>query len=29
MHMEGSCFELAGEHMNGGELFHMAVAHLH
>lgn len=25
MHMESSCLELAGEHTNGGELFHMAV----
>lgn len=25
MHMESSCFELAGEHTDGGELFHMAA----
>lgn len=28
MHMKSSCFQLAGEHTNGGELFHMAVTGL-
>lgn len=28
MHTESSCFELAGEHTDRGELFHMAVTGL-